>query len=498
MTPGTRDVAGPLVPPGDARYPTLVRGFNLRWVGAPAYVEVVRDAGEVVDALRRALDAGLRVTVRGGGHCYEDFVSGNDGGVIVDLSPMHAVYRDGASDRYVVEGGATLWNVYGELYRRYGVTLPGGSCYSVGAGGHVSGGGYGLLSRKHGLVVDYLDAVEIACVDASGEVKLVTVERGSTATDEADLLWANQGGGGGNFGIVTKFVFRDPPPAPAEALLLTLAWDWAGLTEDAFARLVGNYGEFLAANSDVDSPYDGLFALLHLTQRAPHPQPSTQVVLTAQYVGRRTELLRDFARAVCDGLPPAVGQRAPVGWHHFALPTTDVRALPWLFATQTLNGSGPNRRGKYKSAYMKRPFPASQVEAMWRHLADARVPNTQALLQVDSYGCRVNAVAPDATAIPQRSSIMKLQYQTYWTDSTQDSENLEWIRAFYRDMYGERGPYPDDVVDGCYVNYPDVDLEDWQYLYYKDAYARLQRVKRRWDPNDVFNHAQSIELPSDA
>jgi hypothetical protein len=107
---------------------------------------------------------------------------------------------------------------------------------------------------------------------------------------------------------------------------------------------------------------------------------------------------------------------------------------------------------------MRTAFPEAQIKVIWDNLFHPRTPNPQALLQVDSYGCRINQVAPDATAVPQRSSVMKLQYQTYWNDPTQDADNLAWIRQFYTEMYGERGPIPDDVVDGCYVNYPDVDL----------------------------------------
>jgi hypothetical protein len=120
------------------------------------------------------------------------------------------------------------------------------------------------------------------------------------------------------------------------------------------------------------------------------------------------------------------------------------------------------------------------------------------LLQVDGYGGQVNAVDPAATAVAQRSSIMKLQYQTYWTDPAEDEANLEWIRGFYTAMYGDAGPMPDALMDGCYVNYPDADLEDWPLLYYKENYGRLQQVKARWDPLNVFTHRQSIKLPGGA
>src|SRR3954463_9782419 len=99
---------GVSVTPDDPRYPTLVRGFNLRWVGTPRYVELCGNTDQVVRAVQQAVDAGLRITVRGGGHCDEDVVSGNDGGAILDVSALKRVYFDAATDCYVIEGGATL------------------------------------------------------------------------------------------------------------------------------------------------------------------------------------------------------------------------------------------------------------------------------------------------------------------------------------------------------------------------------------------------------
>jgi FAD/FMN-containing dehydrogenase len=92
---------------------------------------------------------------------------------------------------------------------------------------------------------------------------------------------------------------------------------------------------------------------------------------------------------------------------------------------------------------------------------------------------------------------MKLQYQTYWTDPAEDDINLAWIRRFYQSVYARTGgtPVSNRVTDGCYVNYCDDDLVDWQYLYYKESYPRLQRTKAEWDPHNVFHHKQSIQLP---
>jgi FAD/FMN-containing dehydrogenase len=144
---------------------------------------------------------------------------------------------------------------------------------------------------------------------------------------------------------------------------------------------------------------------------------------------------------------------------------------------------------------MQRPFTNAQIQTMWQHLNEPQYENQQALVQIDSYGGQINAVAPEATAVSHRSSILMLQYQTYWDEREDDQEHLAWIHRFYLEMYGATGPMPDETMDGCYVNYADVDLVNWQFLYYKHNYPRLQRTKACWDPLNIFWHAQSIELP---
>lgn len=489
---------GARVLPDDPRYPTLVRGFNQRWVGHPRYVEMVTDAEQVVAAVQRCVDEGLRPTVRSGGHCYEGWVSDTDG-VIIDVSGLSVAGRDPRTGWYFLDSGCTNWDVYNRLYRQFGVTLPAGSCYSVGAGGHICGGGYGLLSRLYGLTVDWLSGLEVVCVGEDRRARLVRVTKDSDSQQERDLFWAHTGGGGGSFGVITRYLFAELPTGPGEAWLASRAWNWSDLLQhpDQFAQLLRNYGRFFEQHSAPGSPYASLFALLHLTRRA-----AGQIVVTVQHAGSDRAPIDDFLDALGDGLdasrlPPAPA-RIAAGWHHLGAAPMEGRRMPWLEATQTLNGSGPNQRGKYKSAYQKTSFPDQQIETIWKWLrveSQAFPPNAQALLQVDSYGCAINAVASAATAVPQRSSIMKLQYQTYWTDPVQDQVNLNWIRGFYADMYGPRGPWPDATMDGCYVNYCDADLADWAHLYFKDNYPRLQRAKAGWDPHDVFHHGQSIRLP---
>ena len=180
-------------------------------------------------------------------------------------------------------------------------------------------------------------------------------------------------------------------------------------------------------------------------------------------------------------------------------------------ATQTLNSSGANQRAKYKSAYMRQGFSREDVQVIFEQLQICPEgvqlkQMQQCLLQVDSYGGCINMVAPTHTAVPQRDSILKLQYQAYWTDIKDDEAYLGWIRGFYWAMYKRFGGTPDPAKDksgtvaGCYYNYPDMDLnnlvgyEDAMRLYFLGNLKRLKRVKRAWDPNNYFSSGQSIPL----
>jgi aclacinomycin oxidase len=125
------------------------------------------------------------------------------------------------------------------------------------------------------------------------------------------------------------------------------------------------------------------------------------------------------------------------------------------------------------------------------------------MLGFATYGGRVNTVAPDATASAQRSTILDMACNTGWIDGVDAEKNLKWVRAFYHDLFADTGgvPVPSDAYDGSFINHPDTDLADpsmntsgvpWHTLYYKENYPRLQRVKARWDPRNVFRHALSI------
>ncbi|MER7045873.1 FAD-binding oxidoreductase [Streptomyces jumonjinensis] len=513
--PGSAAAVGPVVvTAGDRRLPDLARGNNLRWEASPEKVVLITTTEQAVNAVREAVTGRKRLTVRSGGHCYEDFVFNKDVQVVVDLSAMNQVRFDTTRNAFEVEAGASNLDLYEKLYKLYGVTLPAGTCASVGVGGHISGGGYGMLSRLHGLTVDYLHGVEVVVV-RNGVVEAVRVFRDSTGAEQ-DLWWAHTGGGGGNFGLITRYWLKKPdststdpgellPSPPSEVLLQATAFKWADVNEAAFTRLVQNWGTWHEQNSAPNSPYNSLFGLLKLNHSG-----NGEIGLITQMdatVPDARRLLHEYLTAITAGVgvqPTAMTQR--MGEHAALTQFRNPRRLPWYIATDHLSGGTPGLRGKYKSAYARKGLSPTQIRVLYKHLYTTYRNPAGALVQIDSYGGRINSVPSGATAVPQRDSVLKLQFQTYWTDPAEENIHISWIRDLYREMYAETGgvPVPGPINDGCYINYPDKDLGDpawnasgttWQNLYYKDSYARLQRVKAAWDPQNFFRHAQSVRLP---
>ncbi|WP_052509015.1 FAD-binding oxidoreductase [Kitasatospora griseola] len=503
---------GPVeVRPGDPRYESLLRGDNHRFVGRPDEVRVVGSTAQVVQAVQDAVRDGRRIGVRSGGHCFENFTADPEIRLLLDLSQLDAVGYDPSRRAFEVQPGATLGRVYRTLFKGWGVTVPAGGCPEVGAGGHLVGGGYGPLSRRYGSVVDHLYGVEVVVVDRNGAARAVVATR-EPDDPHRDLWWAHTGGGGGNFGVVTRYWLRssqadaearaaapDPrrllPPAPAEILEAVVEWTWdpAKTTERAVTTLIRNFCTWHERHSDPGSPYDALYAILQLA----HQDAGTfsMVVQIDAGVPHAADLVDEFVAHVNTGTGLDLGGGSATA--------------PWLYVmTWPGNGESGNlvtRRYKGKAGYLKRSFTDAQLATIHRHLTNG-TGNAACGMLIVGYGGQVRTVDPGATAVAQRDVVMKAVYHSVWAAEQDDAANLAWVRELYRDVHRDTGgvPVPGEVSDGSYINYPDVDLADpawntsgvpWHTLYYKDNYPRLQRVKARWDPRDVFRHALSIELP---
>ncbi|MEU6559685.1 FAD-binding oxidoreductase [Nocardia nova] len=486
-----------VVRPGELDYEVLTRrGYNSRFVARPDRIYVPADAAQVRAAVGEAVRERLRIAVRAGGHCFDGFVDSADTRAIIDIARLDQVTWDDRYRAFSIGAGAELDHVYREL-ARWGVTVPAGICKGVGVGGHISGGGYGPLSRRHGLVADHLYGVEVVTVNAAGEPTLVTATKDGP---NQDLWWAHTGGGGGNFGVVTCFLLRSPnsdgsdparalPRPPGRMLTGRLVVPMAN--EDSFVRFLGNYLDFFSRHREPGDPFAGLYAPLDvrpvadafievlILQDADHPDAHRQV--------------DEFVAAVTEGVfPPAV-----------VLPPAEESYADTIEHSYYAKAPIPPRV-KIKAAYLRQPYSSEQLRICYRRMTDPAFIG-ESELEFLPFGGAINAAAAGATAMPARDSFMKMLIHASWRLPSDDDRYIAWARDTYRELYAATGgvPVPDERNGGSYINYPDPDLADpawntsgvpWHEFYYGAGYPRLQRVKAMWDPGNVFHHQLSVEL----
>jgi len=521
-----------IVTPGDVRFDRLCHGQNARFPATASdrasRVALCDNANDVAEALERFVHAGLRPTVRAGGHCYEDFVDNNPSGAIIDVSMMTSTEPLATGPKYRLGAGSTLGRAYQDLYKRDLVTIPGGTCAPVGAGGHISGGGYGLLSRKYGVTPDWVTAADVVTIDAAGKAQV----RHITKQRDADLLRAVRGSGGGSYGVVTDFYFDTLPKAPLETIRGSISFDWDGMTEERFTRILtlfGNYWETRGQDPDTW----GLFSIFNLSHRD-SGHLSMSVTYNPDSKITDSKVVEEYLAVFDECKPVAEVTRHPVMDLHHPEPSGPgspvclakhmLTQMPWIDANAPQGGFGgggggnrqgrpanappPSNRHKYKSNYMRKGFTKEEAAIFYKHL-NRTIPGVSlqgCTVLSDSFGGAVNKKhLLDETSVAQRSSILKCQFIASWADPKDDDGHIRWIRDLFTDLYANTPagakysgtPFWSDQYEGCYINYPDVDMlqyDYWPELYYgtKGLYPFLQNVKKKYDPNNVFHHAMSV------
>lgn len=495
--------------PGDPNYADAVSGYNNRWVAQPDQVRFPTTTAQVVAAVQDAVDGGKKLTVRSGGHCYEDFVYNADVEVIVDMAYMNEVTFDERRRAFMIEPGVKLREMYELLYRGWGVTVPAGYCPLVGAGGQILGGGVGMYSRSLGLSVDHLYAVEVVVVGPDKRVRAVVATREKDDPNR-DLWWACAGGGGGNFGIVTRFWMRKPGatgtaprdllPVPAQKVTTAhYVFPWSKVNRSQLGSLLKAHAQWHLDHSAPGDPNRKLGSYLSF-----FPGSKGRAELWAYFDGSDATSER-LIRAYMDEMNRAVGGAGGA--------EPDVQKHTFLHTYLLNSGRGdvfmnPTLRGEHRSAYLKKAFTEHQIDALYKNMVTDGYENPYDLawLVLTALGGRVGDFASDTTSFAQRDAIFQLLWEIHWMKPEEDDPHIAWTRKIYAEMYGETGgaPVPNDVNDGAYINYPDSDMADpawnksstpWTELYYKGNYPKLQQAKAKWDPTDFFNHRLSIRLP---
>ncbi len=460
-----RSLDGTLLRPGDTGWSTAHQLYNTRFDSLkPTAIAYVAHADDIRTVLSYARAHRLRVAVRNGGHSYAGWSSGDDR-LVVDVSKLNQVRASGTSA--VVGAGAKLIDVYRALAAK-GVTIPAGSCPTVGVSGLVLGGGHGVVSRAYGLTCDSLTQATIVTADGR--------QLTANSQENADLFWALRGAGNGNFGVVTELRFRTHPAPQAVSAYLTWPWSRA-------AAVVTAWQEWGPGQPDE------IWSSLHLSGT---PGATPAVSVAAFSLGTYGELQNAVDRLAARIGASASGvslkrhsyegaMEAYAGCSSF--PTEPQCHLPGSTPGRSPEGRLGRETYAARSDFFDRSLTAAGVQALLAQLRAVR--GGAGSIALTALGGAVNRVAPTATAFVHRRSRMLAQYTASWTPGTSGTAAQSWLTAAHTAMR----PY---ASGAAYQNYTDPTLTDWRTAYYGEAAPRLAKVKQTYDPDRFFTYPQGL------
>ena len=448
-----KGLKGTVIVAGEPDYDSARQVWNAMIDKHPAAIVRCAGTSDVVHAVNFARDQGLPLAVRGGGHN----IAGSavcEGGIVIDLSQMKAVQVDGPTRRARVEGGATLAD-FDAAAQSHGLATPLGINSTTGVAGLTLGGGFGWLSRKHGMTIDSLASAEV--VTAAGEVLQ------ASATEQPDLFWALRGGSG-NFGVVTQFDFHLHPVGPQVL---------AGLIVYPFAEakaVLRQYREFAAQAPDDLSVWTVLRKAPPLPFLPESVHGQEVVVLALLYAGdpAQGELL----------VKPLHAFGTPLGAHVGVMPYVD-----WQKAFDPL--LTPGARNYWKSHNF-----VELKDGLFDAVIDGikTLPSPQCEIFFGAIGGATTRPAPDATAYAHRDACFVMNVHGRWDDAADDARCMAWARDFFK----ASAPF---ASAGVYVNFLTADEGDRVKAAYGPNHDRLAQIKRKYDPANLFSTNQNI-LPA--
>lgn len=441
---------GTLYRKGDDGYDDARTIWNAMIDRKPALIVRCAGVADVQTAIRFASANQLLTAVHGGGHN----IAGNavcDGGLMIDLSQMNNVQIDPVNKRAHVGPGATLGDLDHES-QAFGLAVPTGINSTTGISGLTLGGGFGWISRKYGLTIDALRAVDMVTVE--GELVHAS-EKGNP-----DLFWALRGGGG-NFGIVTRFEFECYPVGPEVLSGLVV------FSHDEAVAILKKYREFIPELSDDSSVWVVLRQAPPLPFLPENVHGTNVLVVPICHIGEAKEGEKIFERVRSFGnvLGEMAGNMPFTAWQ---------KAFDPLLT--------PGARNYWKSHNF-----TSLDDGLFDCLTEyaGKLPSEQCEIFLGSLGRAVNRVAKDATAYPHRDAEFVLNVHGRWDDAADDDKCIGWSREFFKasEKY---------ATGGVYINFMTADETERVGKALGGGFERLQKIKQKYDPQNLLRMNQNI------
>jgi len=454
-----RGLEGALIHPEDDGFAEATLLWNGMIKKRPAVVVRPASVQDVVQTVSFARDNGLQLSIKGGGHNIAGLAL-SDGGITLDMSGLKDVVVDADARLARVGAGCTLGDV-DRVTQQHGLAATLGFVSGTGVAGLTLGGGFGYLTRRFGWTVDDLEEVEIVTADG-------TVRRASR-TAEPDLFWALRGGGG-NFGVVTEFVFRlhEVGPQMTGGLIA-----WPASEADAVLDLYRRVAE--------SAPPE--LTLVVLRRNAP-PAPwlpeaahgTPIIVIVACHTGELEQAKGDLAPIKSHGEPLAdlIGPKEYVAQQSL-LDATQPKGMNYYWKSEFIAGLSDDLFEKYNAQFVDLKAPANQI----------------VLFQVAG---ALSTHPEDDGAMGNREAAWAYVVQSMWggDDSAVSDANREWVRNAWTAL-------KQYSTGGNYVNFQTADEPDERTAEsYRDNYARLEAVKARYDPSNIFRVNRNIRPASNS
>jgi FAD/FMN-containing dehydrogenase len=440
---------GQLIGPEDADYDSARRVYNAMIDRRPRLIARCVDVADVIHSVNFAREQDLPLAVRGGGHNGPGLGTVDDG-LVIDLAPMKGI-RVNPDERTVrVEGGCT-WGEVDHATHVFGLATPSGFVSTTGVGGLTLGGGIGYLSRKYGLTIDNLLGVDMVLADGS----FVS----ASAEENTDLYWAVRGGGG-NFGVVTSFLFRLHPVSTVYGGPLF----WPVEMADPLIRF---WQDFLATAPD---DLNGWFGFAVVPPVAPFPaewQGKTMCVIVWCFTG-----------------PLDQGEAALAPVRAFAAPAIDLGGpIPWP-ALQSMFDAlfPPGLQWYWKADFFER----LSDEAIALHVKHGtNLPTAQSTMHLYLIDGAAGRVGPADTAFHHRQARFAEVMVGVDPDPANNEAMMRWANDYWRVLH----PLS---TGGGYINMMMEEGEERVKASYGDNYTRLAQIKARYDPHNLFRVNQNI------
>lgn len=422
----------------DEKYDQYRRSFNKRIEKFPKVIAVCKSENAIKKAIALANEKKLKVAIRSGGHSFEGF-SNVENGLLIHLGLMNKITWL-KENRVKLQPACLLQEIYADFLPKKRI-IPAGSCGTVAVGGLTLGGGYGFFSRKYGLTCDNL--LRVKMIDYKGN----TID----SDTDPDLLWACKGGGNGNFGVVTELHFKTYA-APQSFSGYRLKFN--NLTSDKFVKLIR-----LWFQSTKDLPKEAFSAFVL--------NGKFLTILFTNFAVNQTDFEKSFS-----SLLPFVSDYKPMKNRNLAAALKNYYGVkePIYFK----NASA----GLYKG-----------IDDIENGLNDlfAKVTSSKGMIyQINTLGGKINEIKSSDSAYPHRDVNYLSELQAYWDLPSQEeklTKSFEDVQRLLRNLGSVKQ----------YRNYPDINFPDANNAYFGNNLVRLQQLKKKYDPNNLFDYPQVIK-----